>query len=389
MIYNIPYGRQDINNDDINAVVEVLKSEYLTQGPMVEIFENEITQYVGVKYATAVNSATSALHIACLALELGPGDILWTSPITFVASANCAIYCGATVDFVDIDSSTYNMSISKLEEKLVEAEKTGTLPKIVIPVHLCGQSCEMNAIKKLSVRYGFKIIEDASHAIGGMYMNNKIGNCEFSDIAIFSFHPVKIITTGEGGMAVTNDEVLNNRMRKFRSHGITSDPDEMIEMPFDEIWNYQQTCVGFNYRMTDINAALGISQLKRIDEFVNKRHIIAKKYFDTLSGIEGVLLPFQSENTYSSYHLFPIRINTQYVKKSQKEIFKEFKNEKILVNLHYIPVYRQPFYSKMGFKIGQCINAENYYKTAISIPMFSSLSEESQERVIKVINNIF
>jgi UDP-4-amino-4,6-dideoxy-N-acetyl-beta-L-altrosamine transaminase len=389
-MYNIiPYGRQDINKEDIDSVIEILKSDYLTQGPTVEIFEKQVSDFVNAKYAVAVNSATSALHIACMALELGPGDILWTSPITFVASANCAIYCGAEVDFVDIDLQTYNMSIEKLEEKLKTAEKNGKLPKVLIPVHLSGQSCDMIEIKKLSDKYGFKIIEDASHAIGGLYNNKKVGNCEFSDITIFSFHPVKIITTGEGGMALTNNEILLNRMKKLRSHGITSNEIEMINMPTDEIWNYQQIGIGFNYRMTDINAALGISQLKRIEYFVEKRHEVANKYVNQLSNLDAIILPFQNLKTYSSYHLFPIRINKEKTELTQKQVYKTFQDNNIFVNLHYIPVYRQPFYKKMGFEKGYCENAEVYFKSAISIPMFSALKEESQDKVIQVIKNLF
>jgi UDP-4-amino-4,6-dideoxy-N-acetyl-beta-L-altrosamine transaminase len=389
MLESIPYGRQDINEDDIKAVIDVLNSEYITQGPAVENFEKKVTSYVNVNYAIAVNSATSALHIACLALELGPGDILWTSPITFVASANCAIYCGAEVDFVDIDLQTYNMSIDKLKQKLEEAEKRGKLPKILVPVHLCGQSCEMDEIKNLSKKYGFKIIEDASHGIGGSYKNKKIGNCEYSDITVFSFHPVKIITTGEGGMATTNNEILANRMRKLRSHGITSNELEMIKMPIDEKWNYQQIGIGFNYRMTDINAALGISQMNRIEYFINRRHEIANKYFNELSNLEGIILPFQNPNTYSSYHLYPIRLKAEKIKITQIEAFKKFIDNHILVNLHYIPVYRQPFYSKFGFKMGYCENAEKYFKSVISIPMYSALSDESQNKVIRIIKDIF
>ena len=385
----IPYGRQDINKEDIDSVIEILNSDYLTQGPTVEIFEKQVSDFVNAKYAIAVNSATSALHIACMALELGPGDILWTSPITFVASANCAIYCGAEVDFVDIDLQTYNMSIEKLEEKLIIAEKIGKLPKVLIPVHLSGQSCDMIEIKKLSDKYGFKIIEDASHAIGGSYNNKKIGNCEFSDITVFSFHPVKIITTGEGGMALTNNEILFSRMKKLRSHGITSNEIEMISMPIDEIWNYQQIGIGFNYRMTDINAALGISQLKRIEYFVEKRHEIANKYVNQLTNLEAIILPFQNLKTYSSYHLFPIRINKEKTELTQKQVYKTFLDNNIFVNLHYIPVYRQPFYKKMGFEKGYCENAEKYFKSAISIPMFSALKEDSQDKVIQVIKNLF
>jgi len=302
----IPYGKQDVSEEDIKAVIDVLRSDFLTQGPIVPAFESAVTSYCGVKFGYAVNSATSALHIACLALEVGPGDIVWTSPITFVASANCALYCGATVDFVDIDAATYNMSVSALEEKLEKAEKTGRLPKVVIPVHLAGQSCQMSEIYELSKKYGFKIIEDASHAIGGRYLNEPVGNCRFSDICVFSFHPVKIITTGEGGMVLTNNPDLAIDLNRYRSHGIVRQPNEMTKVP-DGPWYYQQINLGYNYRMTDIQAALGLSQMSRLDEFVSSRHLLANRYYELLKE-DWIELPCQYPATYSAMHLYIIRI---------------------------------------------------------------------------------
>lgn len=380
----IPYGRQDINQADIDAVVEVLRSDFLTQGPVVPEFENAVAKYCGAKHAVAVNSATSALHIACLALGVGTGDVVWTSPITFVASANCALYCGASVDFVDIDPCTYNLSVERLAEKLALAEKFGKLPKVVIPVHLCGQPCDMAAIHLLSQKYGFKIIEDASHAIGGKYKNEPIGNCRYSEITVFSFHPVKIITTGEGGMAVTNDEALDKHMRLLRSHGITSTNADMRPRSIDEIWNYQQIDLGFNYRLNDIQAALGLSQIQRLDAFVAQRHEIAKRY-DLLLPDLSVRTPWQHSNSYSSYHLYVIRLQLNQIKKTQRQVFNALRSAAVLVNLHYIPVYRQPYYEHMGFKSGYCPEAEVYYSDAISIPMYSSLTAEQQNRVIAVI----
>jgi UDP-4-amino-4,6-dideoxy-N-acetyl-beta-L-altrosamine transaminase len=378
----IPYGRQDINQEDIDAVVNVLLSDYLTQGPVVPAFEKAVANYCSAQHAVAVNSATSALHIACLALGVGNGDIVWTTPITFVASANCALYCGATVDFVDIDPSTYNLSVERLEEKLIQAEKTGKLPKVVIPVHLCGQPCDMAAIHALSQQYGFRIIEDASHAIGGKYKGEPIGNCRYSDITIFSFHPVKIITTGEGGMAVTNDSALAKHLRLLRSHGISSTPEDMQPRPSQEIWNYQQLDLGFNYRMTDIHAALGLSQMQRLDEFVTKRHAIAKRYDQQLSDLP-VVTPWQHPDGFSSYHLYVIRLKLDAINKTHRQVYEALRAAGILVNLHYIPVYRQPYYQRMGFKVGYCVEAEQYYYEVISIPMYPGLSEVEQEFVIE------
>jgi UDP-4-amino-4,6-dideoxy-N-acetyl-beta-L-altrosamine transaminase len=381
----IPYARQDINQADIDAVIAVLRSDFLTQGPTVPAFEQSIADYCGVQHAVAVNSATSALHIACLALGVGKGDVVWTSAITFVASANCALYCGARIDFVDIDSHTYNMSLGCLAEKLALAEKSGNLPKVVIPVHLCGQSCDMAGIYKLSQRYGFKIIEDASHAIGGKYQDKPIGNCRYSDITVFSFHPVKIITTGEGGMAVTNDANLAKHLRLLRSHGITSIASDIQPRPAKEIWNYQQVGLGFNYRMTDLHAALGLNQMHRLDEFVAKRNAIAMRYDEALAGLP-LQMPWQHPDSYSSYHLYPIRLKLSEDRKTQVHVYDSLNKAGILVNLHYIPVYRHPYYEAMGFNSGYCPEAEKYHKEAISIPMYYALSEAKQREVISSLN---
>jgi UDP-4-amino-4,6-dideoxy-N-acetyl-beta-L-altrosamine transaminase len=377
----IPYGRQDINQADIDAVVAVLRSDFLTQGPVVPAFERAVAEYCGAQHAVAVNSATSALHIACLALGVGMGHSVWTTPITFVASANCALYCGATVDFVDIDPLTYNMSVARLAEKLTMAERAGKLPKVVIPVHMCGQSCEMAGIHELSLQYGFKIIEDASHAIGGIYKDEPIGNCRYSDITVFSFHPVKIITTGEGGMAATNDAQLAKHLRLLRSHGISSSAADMHARPTHEIWNYQQIDLGMNYRMTDVHAALGLSQMTRIDEFVAKRHQIANRYDEAFAKLP-VITPWQIADAWSSYHLYPIRVRQADCGKTQREVYDAFMTAGFNVNLHYIPVYRQPYYEAMGFKAGYCPQAEFYHKETLSLPMFASLTSQDQEAAI-------
>jgi UDP-4-amino-4,6-dideoxy-N-acetyl-beta-L-altrosamine transaminase len=381
----IPYGRQDITQADIDAVIEVLSSDFLTQGPAVPKFEQTVASYCGAKHAVAANSSTSALHIACLALDLGPGDWLWTSPNTFVASSNCGLYCGAQVDFVDTDPRTYNLCPLALERKLIVAERDGCLPKVVVPVHLSGQSCDMLAIHKLSQRFGFKVIEDASHAIGGKYKNESIGNCRYSDITVFSFHPVKIITTGEGGMALTNDPKLAERMVRNRSHGITSDDNWMQERPMNEIWNYQQIGLGFNYRMTDIQAALGISQMTRLDEFVNKRQRIAKRYDEKLAGLP-LQTPWQHPDSYSSYHLYVIRLKLGEIKKTQRQVYDAIQSAGINVNLHYIPVHRQPYYEAMGFKAGYCPEGEQYHREALSIPMYPGLTDLEQNKVVRVIH---
>jgi UDP-4-amino-4,6-dideoxy-N-acetyl-beta-L-altrosamine transaminase len=383
----IPYGRQDISQADIDAVVKVLQSDFLTQGPMVPKFEQAVAQYCGAQYGVAVNSATSALHIACLALDLGPGDTLWTSPNTFVASSNCALYCGAKVDFVDIDPLSYNMSVEHLKQKLLQAKQTNTLPKIVVPVHFAGQSCDMKAINSLAKEYGFYIIEDGSHAIGGKYLNEPVGNCKYSDITVFSFHPVKIITTAEGGMAMTNSPALAANLQRYRSHGISTNPADMSPRPKDEIWNYQQIKLGLNYRMTDIQAALGLSQMSRLDQFVAKHHDIAKRYNEALTNLP-IKIPWQLPDTYSAYHLYPICIELNKIKKIQREVYDDLITVGILVNLHYIPVYRQPFYEAMGFKKDYCPNAEGYFKSVLSIPMYSALTEENQQFVISSIKEV-
>lgn len=377
----IPYGRQDISDADIRAVVGVLHSDYLTQGPVVPAFEKSIADYCGTRHAVAVNSATSALHLACMALGVGPGDLVWTTtPITFVASANCALYCGAQVDFVDIDPRTYNISVGRLAEKLAQAEKSGCLPKVVIPVHLSGQPCDMAGIHTLSQQYGFKIIEDASHAIGGKYCGEPIGNCRYSDITVFSFHPVKIITTGEGGMALSNNAQLFKRMCLLRSHGITRDKADMTHAP-DGPWYYQQIDIGFNYRMTDIQAALGLSQMQRLDEFVAMRHAIAKRYNELLAELP-VITPWQHPDSYSGMHLYVIRLKLAEISKTRREVFDALRAAGILVNLHYIPAYRQPYYERMGFKAGHCPEAEQYYAEAISLPLYTTLTEAQQDQVV-------
>lgn len=376
----IPYGRQEITQSDVDAVVAVLKSDFLTQGPMVPRFEQEVASYCRVHHALAVNSATSALHVACLALGLGPGDWLWTSPVTFVASANCGLYCGAEVDFVDIDPRTYNLCPNALERKLVVAAQEGRLPKIVVPVHLCGQPCDMKAIHALSERYGFKILEDASHAIGGKYEAEPIGHCRYSDITVFSFHPVKIITTAEGGMALTNSADLASKMALFRSHGITRDPAQMTHEA-DGPWYYQQIELGYNYRMTELQAALGVSQMGRLDSYVTRRHELAQRYEDLLASLP-VKTPWQHQDSYSGLHLYVIRMQLDKVKSSQLQVFQCLRDQGIGVNLHYIPVHTQPYFQRMGFKLGDYPEAERYYAEAISLPLFPTMTDSDQNEIV-------
>jgi UDP-4-amino-4,6-dideoxy-N-acetyl-beta-L-altrosamine transaminase len=375
----IPYGRQDITQADVDMVVSVLKSDFLTQGPVVPKFEKTVATYCGAKHALAVNSATSALHIACLALGLGPSDLLWTSPITFVASANCGLYCGAQVDFVDIDPRTYNLCPEALERKLIAAQAAGRLPKVVVAVHLCGQPCDVAAIHALGQRYGFKIIEDASHAIGGKYKGEFIGNGRYSDITVFSFHPVKIITTAEGGMALTNDAELASKMALLRSHGITRDTEQMTHAP-DGPWYYQQIDLGFNYRMTELQAALGVSQMARLHQYVARRHELAARY-DTLLADLPITRPWQHPDSYSGLHLYVIRLQLERIGKTRRQVFDSLREKGIGVNLHYIPVHTQPYYQKMGFKVGDFPEAERYYAEAISLPMFQTMSEAQQDEV--------
>jgi UDP-4-amino-4,6-dideoxy-N-acetyl-beta-L-altrosamine transaminase len=379
----IPYGRQAISEADIEAVVRVLRSDWLTQGPEVPAFEKAVADYCGVRHAVAVNSGTSALHLACLALGVGPGDFVWTSAITFAASANCALYCGARADFVDIDPRTYNMSVEALAAKLERAKAAGGLPKVVIPVHLCGQPCDMAAIHALGQQYGFRIVEDASHAIGGRYRGAPIGDCRHSDIAVFSFHPVKVITTAEGGMATTNDPALAKRMQLLRTHGITRDADDMTRDP-DGPWYYEQIELGFNYRMTDVQAALGSSQMRRVDEFVAARRRVAARYDDLLSG-SPVQTPWQHPDAASAWHLYVVRLKLKEVRRSHRAVFEAVRKAGIGVNLHYMPVYRQPYYANLGASGAECPEAERYYGEAITLPLYPGLDAEQQERVVKTL----
>ena len=375
----IPYGRQDITEEDIHSVTEVLRSDFLTQGPAVERFETSVADAVSAPFAVAVNSATSALHIACLALDVGPGDIVWTSPVTFVASANCARYCGADVDFVDIDESTYNLSVSALRTKLEVAQAENRLPKVVIPVHLAGQSCDMKAIAGLAKEFGFRVIEDASHGIGGSYKDSPVGNCQYSDITVFSFHPVKIVTTGEGGVATTKDAALAERMQRLRSHGITRDTALMTKAS-DGPWYYQQLELGFNYRMTDIQAALGISQMNRLRSFVDRRRQLAMQYSEKLSELP-LILPHQISESDSSWHLYIVRVKPEG-KIARDQLFDALRERGIGVNLHYIPVHLQPYYQALGFQSGDYPVAESYYQDALSIPLFHGMSDAEQDIVV-------
>ena len=384
----IPYGKQQISDADIQAVVDVLRSDFLTQGPVVPAFEAAVASHCQARHAVAVSNATAGLHLACLTLGLGPGDLLWTSPITFVASANCALYCGAQVDFVDIDPRTFNMSAVELEKKLIAAERLGRLPKIVVPVHLCGQPCDMQAIHALSLKYGFKIIEDASHAIGALYQGEPVGNGRYSDLTVFSFHPVKIITTGEGGMVVCNNSEHAHTLMRLRSHGISSDPADMRLRSADEIWNYQQLQLGFNYRMTELQAALGLSQLKQLNAFVGKRHALAKVYDQALADLP-LQTPWQHPDSYSSYHLYPIQVKGSEAGVTQKEVYAHMQAAGVQVNLHYIPVYLQPYYAAMGFQRGHCPQAELYFKQTISLPLYAGLNSDEQVYICQQLSAIY
>lgn len=381
---DIPYARQDISQADIDAVVRVLGSAWLTQGPAIEQFEAAVASRCGARHASAVCNATAALHLACRALDLGPGDILWTSPNTFVASANCALYCGASVDFVDIDPRTYNISVDDLESRLRRAEVQGRLPKIVVAVHFAGQPCDMAAIGALARRYGFAVIEDASHAIGASDGNAAVGSCTHSDITVFSFHPVKILTTGEGGMLLTNRAEIDARVRLLRSHGVTRDPSLMDE-PAHGPWYYQQVELGYNYRITDIQAALGTSQLARLDEFVERRRGLARNYDRLLAGLP-LDLPWQRAAASSAWHLYVIRV-PDAGRRNRGEVFARLRENGILVNVHYIPAHTQPYYRKLGFRAGDFPDAERYYAEAISLPMFFGLKEEDQERVAEQLSS--
>ncbi len=382
----IPYGRQSISEEDIEAVVQVLRSDWLTQGPVVPAFESAIASTCDAVHAVAVSNATSALHIACLALDVGPGDVVWTTPISFVASANCALYCGAEVDYVDIDPRTYNMSAEALAQKLKQAKAVGKLPKVVIPVHLCGQPCDMAAIARLAKEYGFRIIEDASHAIGAHYQGEPVGNGRYSDITVFSFHPVKIITSAEGGMALTNSEHLARRMAHLRSHGITRDGALMTE-PSHGSWYYQQTDLGFNYRMTELQAALGLSQLERLGAFVARRQMLAARYDQKLAGLP-LNLPWQHPETQSSRHLYVIRLQSQFMGSEHKQVFEALRAQGIGVNLHYIPIHLQPYHRARLKQTPQFPEAERYYAEAISLPLYADLSLADQDRVIASLGKV-
>ena len=379
----IPYRKQNINQNDINSVLSVLKSDFITQGPQTPLFEQSVSKYCNVEYGVAVNSATSALHIACLALGLSEGDWLWTSPNSFVASANCGLYCGSKVDFVDIDPKTFNMSDLELEDKLIQAKQENKLPKVVIPVHFAGQSCNMKRIHYLGQKYGFKIIEDASHAIGGKYLDKMIGGCQYSDITVFSFHPVKIITTAEGGLATTNSKDLAEKMRLYRSHGITRD-ESLMTSQSKGAWYYQQVDLGFNYRMTELQAALGVSQMQRLDGFVARRHILKDRYNSLLGG-HPIIKPYQDQNSYSALHLYPIKIDLKRVSKTRKQIFNELREDGVGVNVHYIPIQTHPYYRKFGFKEGDFPNSESYYEAALSLPLYSGMCFQDQDKVVSSI----
>lgn len=375
----IPYGRQDISEDDIARVAETLRSDFLTQGPAVPAFERAVADYCGAAHAVATNSATSSLHVACLALGVGPGDLVWTAPNTFVASANCALYCGADVDFVDIDPRTLNLSADRLAEKLEAADKAGRLPKVVVPVHFSGRSADMAAIGALKERYGFKVIEDAAHAVGGRYRNGPVGDCAHSDIAVFSFHPVKIVTSGEGGMATTNDPDLARAMALYRSHGVTRDPALMVG-DSDGPWCYQMVDLGLNYRLTDIQAALGLAQMRRIDEFVERRNALARAYGPMLAGLP-LILPAPTDDCYSAWHLYVVQIDAARTKLRRRAVFERLRANGIGVNVHYIPVHLQPFYRRRGFARGDFPAAEAYYDRALTIPLFAAMTDAQQVEV--------
>lgn len=381
----IPYGRQEIDSEDVEAVLKTLRSDWLTQGPTVPEFEQLIGSYCEAKHAIATNSATSALHIACLALGVKKGDKVWTSPVSFVASANCALYCGADVDFVDVNPITYNLCPELLEKKLIQAKKSGDLPRVLIPVHLAGQSCDMAKIYELSQRYSFRIIEDASHAIGGQYKESLIGGCRFSDITVFSFHPVKIITTGEGGMALTNSKKLADKVRLLRSHGIIKD-QSLMQGPIDGPWYYEQTSLGYNFRMTDLQASLGISQSKRLDSIIERRRSIASKYDRELEALP-LITPAQSLDCLSSWHLYIVKLKLSEISRTKKEVFESMREKGIGVNLHYIPIYRHPYYRSLGLSDKDFPNSAEYYREAMTIPIYPNMTEEQQASVIAALTS--
>jgi UDP-4-amino-4,6-dideoxy-N-acetyl-beta-L-altrosamine transaminase len=378
----IPYGRQSISEQDVTAVIDVLRSDWLTQGPTVPRFEKLVAERVGAQHAVALSSATAALHVACLALGLGPGDRLWTSPNSFVASANCGLYCGARVDFVDIDARTYNMSVAALRDKLERAARAGELPKVVVPVDFGGQSCELRELRALGERYGFKILEDASHAVGGSYLGRPVGSCAHSDVTVFSFHPVKIITTGEGGMALTNDSALAERMARLRTHGVTRDVAK-TRGEFRGPWAYAQLELGFNYRMTDIHAALGVSQHARIDEFLARRREIAAHYDAELAGLP-LVLPYRAPYADSALHLYVVQVDDGAAR-DRRAVYDALRAAGIGVNVHYVPIYTQPYYQALGFSDGYCGEAERYARRALTLPMYPGLGTDGAARVVAAV----
>lgn len=387
----IPYGRQDITQADIDAVVEVLKSDFLTQGPAISRFERDVAAKVNARYAVASNSGTSALHIACLALGLGPGDLLWTAPNTFVASANCGRYCGADVDFVDIDAQTWNMSVSRLAEKLAQAKKNGRLPTVVVPVHFSGQPTDQEAIWELARTYGFRVIEDASHAIGAARNGEPVGSCRWSDITVFSFHPVKLVTSGEGGMCMTNDAELAERMEMFRSHGITRKSERFTQgettAEAPPAWYYEQQMLGFNYRLTDIQAVLGSSQLRRIDSYVERRNELARRYDAALGGLPLQLPTVMPENR-SAFHIYVVRVDRDKAKRTRRQVFDGLRQRDVGANLHYMPVHLQPYYRGLGFKPGQFPESEAYGESAITLPLYPTLTDGQQDAVIAALRDL-
>jgi UDP-4-amino-4,6-dideoxy-N-acetyl-beta-L-altrosamine transaminase len=379
----IPYARQSISEADVAAVVEALRADWLTQGPRIEGFEKAVAAYCGARHAVAVSSGTAALHLACLALDLGPGDLLWTSANTFAASANCARYCGAEVDFVDIDPRTYNLSLPALEAKLDRAERAGRLPKVLVPVHFGGQSCDMRAIGALASRYGFRVMEDASHAVGAEHRRAKVGACAHSDIAVFSFHPVKLMTTGEGGMLLTNHEALARRLRLLRTHGITRDAGEM-QGESEGPWYYEQVALGYNYRMTDLQAALGASQLARLDQFLSRRRELARRYDEALQGLP-LTTPVEDAQGRSAWQLYAIQLDLEALGRSRRTVFERMRAAGVLVNVHYIPVHLQPYYRDLGFRRGDFPASERFYERALSLPLFFDLADADQDRVCAVL----
>jgi UDP-4-amino-4,6-dideoxy-N-acetyl-beta-L-altrosamine transaminase len=381
----IPYGRQDITQADIDVVVGVLRSDFLTQGPAVVVFEHRTRDVVNARYAVAVSSATAALHVACMALDLGPGDLLWTVPNTFVASANCALYCGADVDFVDIDAATWNMSVVALRTKLADAGRSGRLPKIVVPVHFGGQPTDQEAIHELGQEYGFRIIEDASHAIGASRDGEPVGSCRWSDITIFSFHPVKLITTGEGGMAMTNDARIAEHMAMLRTHGITRDPGRLRARREQGAWYYEQQLLGYNYRMTDIQAALGSSQLERLTAYIERRNVLAARYYQGLDGLP-LQLPIVSAGNRSAWHLYVVRVKAGGGTAAHRHLFDRLRGAGIGVNVHYMPVHLQPYYTDLGFEPGLCPEAEAHGREAITLPLFGTMTDAEQDAVVAALH---